>query len=822
MNQFSAATRILLAGVIGGGVCVAGVSLIFARFDNPAVMVVLLFLAAVTAVLGTNLPLSGSNRSVGSTASYLVDLTALLTLAPDGAMLVAMVGAWSRGTFRIHRHSSTICTLFGMAGQAIAMRGAAVVLVALAGPRSLLTGWAWLGPYAASAVVYFLLASSVRALLRRIETGGGAARRAWHRSLLWSLQAWLVAAGAAPAVAILIERSDAWLIPLALGPLVLAYYAHRLYLRSFASQERKLTRASDLQMATIEALAIAIDAKDRSSPSHVRREQLYAASLARAFHMSEDEIQGVKTAALLHDIGKLAVPEHILSKPGPLTLEEFQKVRIHPQIGAEIIAGVPFPYPVAPLVLCHHERWDGSGYPAGLQGLDIPLGARVLAVVDYFEALTSDRPFHKAISYDAAIDVLWQEAGKALDPVIVAGFVELLPSLQAHTPEVETTTSVSSVAATLPPADPETDQRKLLNDIARAHKEIYNLYEVAQAMGTSLGVSDSMTMIASKLRNLVPFSSCALFLCDKESDAVRCRFATGMEADALRPLVMHEGFGLNGWVVSNREPILNGRPAADLEAAGLRQPKTNLQSALVCPLIFNDRVIGALALYHVEPQRFTEDHRRLASRVSEQAAAVIYNSIVFEQTQEDSLTDPLTGLPNTRFMFVHLTRELARASRLRSSIALLVLDLDSLKHINDSFGHNVGDRALRAVAGVLRSAIRPYDICVRYGGDEFIVVLSDCGSDECEAKRVELQKAVAALPFESRGGQPVALSISVGAAVFPADGESYETLLAAADSRMYRDKASHKGPTVLPGPGIPPAHPVISEADMERAAAGVL
>ena len=108
--------------------------------------------------------------------------------------------------------------------------------------------------------------------------------------------------------------------------------------------------------------------------------------------MSENEIQGVKTAALLHDIGKLAVPEHILSKPGPLTQEEFQKIRIHPQVGAEIIAGVPFPYPVAPLILSHHERWDGKGYPAGMKGDEIPAGARILAVVDYFDALTSERP----------------------------------------------------------------------------------------------------------------------------------------------------------------------------------------------------------------------------------------------------------------------------------------------------------------------------------------------------------------------------------------------------------------------------------------------
>src|SRR5438093_7084693 len=184
--------------------------------------------------------------------------------------------------------------------------------------------------------------------------------------------------------------------------------------------------AQTLLESIIEALALAIDAtKDWTGQSHIRRVQVYAAGVARALGMSDAEIQGVKTAALLHDIGKLAVPEHIFSKPGPLTQEEVQKIRIHPQVGAEIISGVPIPYPVAPPILSHHERWDGKGYPAGLKGDEIPLGARILSVVDYFDALMSERPYHKATSFDAAIGPLRQESGKALDPRVVQTFIEL-------------------------------------------------------------------------------------------------------------------------------------------------------------------------------------------------------------------------------------------------------------------------------------------------------------------------------------------------------------------------------------------------------------
>jgi diguanylate cyclase (GGDEF)-like protein len=200
-------------------------------------------------------------------------------------------------------------------------------------------------------------------------------------------------------------------------------------------------------------------------------------------------------------------------------------------------------------------------------------------------------------------------------------------------------------------------------------------------------------------------------------------------------------------------------------------------------------------VYNTAPTFYRDDHRRLLDRVCEQAGAVIHNSIVFEQTHEASLTDPLTGLPNTRFMFMHLTRELARAERLESEVSLLVMDLNDFKDINDTYGHHIGDRALREVAQVLRAAIRPYDICVRYAGDEFIVVLAGCGRDEAEHKRTELQHVVDQLAFEPVPGRQVALSISVGAAVFPHDGANYEALLAMADSRMYHYKNIRKRDT---------------------------
>jgi diguanylate cyclase (GGDEF)-like protein/putative nucleotidyltransferase with HDIG domain len=585
-----------------------------------------------------------------------------------------------------------------------------------------------------------------------------------------------------------------WLASLALvwGVLYFGLRAYRILKARFRAEQRRAEQLAELHLATIEALARAIDAKDGTAENHIRRVQLYAAAVARELGMSAAETQAVRTAALLHDIGKLAVPEHILSKPGPLTAEEFQKVQAHPQVGADIIAAVPFSYPVAPLIQNHHERWDGRGYPRGLKGDDIPLGARILFLVDYFDALTSNRPYHEAMTFEAAVALIEQEAGKALDPRCVQAFVHVLPQVRHEAESADKERKSGPVDATSAQAT-RTDRSKssVFNDIAIAHGEIYALYQIAQTMGTSLGVSDTMALIASKLTSLVPFSACTLFQYDENANLLTCRFATGTDYELMQQLTLKGGQGITGWVARNRRPLVNARPSGDLEAAGSSLP-TTLQSALVCPLLLGDRVIGTLAVYHTTPSFYGDDHRRLLDRVCEQAAAVIHNSIVFEQTHEASLTDPLTNLPNTRFMVNHLGRELSRAERGNAEVSLLVMDLNDFKDINDTFGHHVGDRALREVAQVLRGAIRPYDVCVRYAGDEFIVVLAGCGWDEAEYKRLELQEAVESLVFEAKPGVRMPLSISAGAAVFPHDGNTYEVLMAKADRRMYRNKVMYK------------------------------
>ncbi|MBW8868338.1 MAG: sensor domain-containing diguanylate cyclase [Acidobacteria bacterium] len=320
-----------------------------------------------------------------------------------------------------------------------------------------------------------------------------------------------------------------------------------------------------------------------------------------------------------------------------------------------------------------------------------------------------------------------------------------------------------------------------LQDIAGAHREEQTLYEIAQALGSSLGVSDAMALIQEKVSRLVPFVTCALFLGD-DTEGYACRYAQGPGTEALFK-----------WEPKSWSEISLRMPAC---ADGRGAHGEELTSLLPCPLRFEGRLIGGLVIYHSVPSCFTDEHRRVLGRVSEQAAAVIFNSTRFEQTQHESHTDSLTGLANRRSLDRQFETGLAHASRMKGSVGVVVLDLDRLKEINDTYGHEAGDRALRAIGSVLKATVRQNDLCARFAGDEFVVVLWEC-PPEHEGRRVqELQTAVAAHPFEPRPGVRLSLSISAGPARFPDDGRTFDELLAVADERMYRDKAVRRSRNV--------------------------
>ena len=796
------AARVYVCVVIALGAGVLAASVASMPFDRPGLFMALLVLSVISSVLKVDLPLGVGSSCIS--LSYTVTFTALLLAGPAAAMLIAVVSSWSQCTFRMNERNPAYKTVFSMATLTLTIAASGATYQLLGGTFGVLAS-SPLQPLMAAAMMYFLINSLAVAAAFALSTQQSIIRM-WHDNFLWSVTSYVVGGIAAGIAVEVFHRAGQLHTALAVIPLFLTYRTYRIYLSRIADEQRRVAEWTQLHRESTEVLARAIEAKDNGGSCHVERVQYYAATLARRLELPERDVQAVEIAALLHDIGKLAVPEHILSKPGPLTPDERKKVQIHAQVGAEIVGAVSFPCPVAPLIRSHHERWDGTGYPAGLYGEQIPVGARILAVVDCFDALTSDRPYRRAVSQEQAVTLLRQEAGAAFDPRIVARFTQLLPLLTPPTSDDRRRRIQTDHAASDQPVAARHAGSDAYAEIASANRESYTLYEIAQAMGRSMSLAETMTLVSSKLSTLVPFTSCALFVRTGESH-LDCRFAIGGHADVLEGVTLQDGEGLSGWVARHGRPLVNGVAAAEFTAAGIPSTVTGLQSALVCPLISGEQVIGTIAVFHADQNPYNDDHRRVLDEISQQTASVVHNALIFEQTQEQAFKDSLTGLANPRALQFQVAREFARARRTQSPFSLVLLDLDDFKRINDQHGHLTGDRALQEVAHVLRQTTRPYDTCIRYGGDEFVVLLSACGRAEAEERRRLLQDAVARIELERPDGTRIALGVSAGTSVFPEDGETYERLLARADRRMYRNKAQRKG-MILPSRLVGPAREI--------------
>jgi diguanylate cyclase (GGDEF)-like protein/putative nucleotidyltransferase with HDIG domain len=794
MTRSPFAGRLYVIAVIALGTVLMASALSSWELTRPELFAVLLVMSVISSALKVDMPLGVGSSCIS--LSYAVDFTALLLLGPAPTMLIAVASGWSQSTFFMSVPNPAYKTLFSMATLAMSVSAAGATYTSLGGTYGSLPP-APLQPLMAAALVYFLVNSVAVAAAYALSSGRGVLR-VWHDNFLWTISSYVVGAIAAGIAVEVFQRAGQWHTALAFVPLGLTYRSYRVYLKRIAEEQRRASESAQLHRESTEVLARAIQAKDEGGSRHVERVQYYASQLAQRLELPERDRQAVEIAALLHDIGKLAVPEHILSKPGPLTSDERKKMQLHAQIGAEIVSAVAFPCPVAPLIRSHHERWDGTGYPSGLSGEQIPLGARILSVVDCFDALTTRRPYRPAISTGEAIQMLRDQSGKAFDPAIVARFTELLPVLtppanDGFTRRIRGSAGVGEYAGG--------ERRERLGadafaEIASANRETTALYEIAQSMGRTMSLADSMAFVSAKLSGLLPVSLCALFV-RRGTEDLRCRFATGLHAERLENASIAEGNGLSGWVARHRRPLVNGVPAAEFTAAATSCADLQLQSALICPLVVGDEVIGTIAVYHDGVGSYTEDHRRVLDQVAHQAASVVHNALIFETSQEQALKDSLTGLANPRALQFQAAREIGRARRTAAPFSLVLMDLDDFKIINDEYGHLAGDRALQEVAKVLQQSTRPYDTCIRYGGDEFVVLLPSCDRNEAEERCRELQRAVAALSLRSPDGRDIPLRVSAGASVFPEDGDNYERLLVRADRRMYRDKARSKARSPL-------------------------
>jgi diguanylate cyclase (GGDEF)-like protein/putative nucleotidyltransferase with HDIG domain len=635
-------------------------------------------------------------------------------------------------------------------------------------------------------------------------------RQVWRECYFWSFPYYLLGAvvvGAASAV----NHYLGWQTALLAIPVVyFIYRSYYLYMGRMEDEKKHAEEMASLHLRTIEALALAIEAKDHTTHDHLQRVEIYAVEVGRELGLDSGALEALRAAALLHDIGKLAVPEHIISKPGKLTREEFEKMKIHPVVGAEILERVRFPYPVTPIVRSHHEKWDGSGYPDGLTGEDIPIGARILAAVDCLDALASDRQYRRALPLDEAMQKIVSESGISFDPRVVdvlrRRYVDLESSAQATSVETARLSTDLKIERGLEPATGfETTKRTaaisseksvdFLTSIASARQEVLNLFELAQDLGNSLSLNETLSLLAIRLKKMIPYDSLAIYVLRGET--LRAEYVSGENLRLFSSLDIPLGQGLSGWVAENRKPIVNGNPAVEPGYLDDETKFTTMRSALAVPLIGLNGTVSVLSLYRSERDAFTNDHLRIMLAIVPKVALSIENALKYQQATSSASTDYMTDLPNARSLFLHLDGELARCRRLNTPLVVLVCDMNGFKQVNDKYGHLEGNKVLHRVAVKLKESCREYDYVARMGGDEFVLVLPGLTADQIPQKVQRLRTITAEAGYDVCGTEK--LSLSVGHAIFPDDGADADQLLSEADRRMYaakqKEKLSLVGPT---------------------------
>ncbi|MDQ2730668.1 MAG: diguanylate cyclase [Armatimonadota bacterium] len=627
--------------------------------------------------------------------------------------------------------------------------------------------------------------------------------KVWKENFVWTFPGYLCAACAAGGAHQLYAslKVGAFLL---LPPVYVVYYSYKLYLDKINTELRHVQDLNELNGRVIGTLAMTIEAKDRYTHKHVERVREYALAIAKDLSVSGPDLEAVRIGSMVHDIGKIAVPEMILTKPGKLTSEEFERMQTHVGVGVKILEVVNFPFPAVDAVAAHHERWDGNGYPNGLKGDEIPLVGRIVALADGFDALTSDRHYRKGMSHIEAMEFIESQKGKQYDPTVVDALVRALPKVKPTIDELDRQQFEADEFAGHRRMIPQ----EALEEIARAAEEAVVLAEMALKPNNSHSPKEVIDLLLEKALLLIPGTTGAVFLVDEDQQEVRVQGSRGLYSHLLDGLSMKVGEGVSGWVVAQSTATLNAPAAGDL--ARRVQPGQNLElnSALSVPLENGTSCIGAITIYHTGYNLYNAHHQRLLATLASHASTALDTLAQLEANQTLAHTDSLTELPNMRFLIQHLEK---LTTVQKEPFSVLLLDLNGFKLINDTLGHLEGDRVLRDVAQILRNCIRGQDLAGRYAGDEFVVVCHGTnGEDAClivERIREGFEE------YAELRGEALHISTSIGVSGFPVDGADWRSLLSAADRRMYKDKLiHHENMTVVN------SHPLARPASMTLAA----
>ena len=502
-------------------------------------------------------------------------------------------------------------------------------------------------------------------------------------------------------------------------------------------------------------------------------------ALARRMGCGEDEVRDIRWAALLHDIGKIAVPDEILRKEGPLTDEEWAVMLAHPVIGEEILLFVDGMQRVATIVRYHQERWDGTGYPDGLRGEDIPLAVRILTVADAFGAIVNDRPYRSGRPSVEAISEIRQHAGTQFDPAVVEAFCQLVAGHEVNAGRAPRQATYLSDDGRQPPAALIT---RSLSNARRVARIVPAMADVARHLLRPLDLPAVLDEILSLIHEVFGYPICAIFFVDQSTRELRLQAQHGYDPELTKSMSLHDDTrGIAGWVADHGRPYYAADVTADpLYVTGASEAR----SKIVYPLIVDDMVIGVLDVESPAVGGFPKEIRDVLEAFAVLAALAILRAQRDEDLTRLARTDGLTGLANHRALWEALEREVGATRRSGAPLSLVVVEIDGFKDINDRFGHLQGDIILRAVAETLRENSRVTDLASRVGGDEFLLLLPGLAKDTAASVAERIRQHVEQTPVPDG----IKLTVSVGLASLPADGQTARALVEAADQAMYAVK----------------------------------
>jgi putative nucleotidyltransferase with HDIG domain len=540
-------------------------------------------------------------RAAKVSVSEVFVFASILLFGPGPATLtVAADGLWISLRLRNRR---LYRTLFNVGEPAISTFVAATVFFALARVSPLDQSQAGRAPLVLPAVAmagtYFFLNSVLQAVAVALESGESPFE-VWTEHALYLAINFYAAASLAALAVNHASGLNLEVVGLVVPLVLLSYAAFKAAASRVEDAHRHIAEVEHLYHATVETLAIAVDAKDQVTHGHIRRVQRHTVTLARALGMTDPiELKALEAASLLHDVGKLAVPDYVLNKPGALSPSEFERIKLHAVKGAEILAAVEFPYPVVPTVRHHHEQWNGAGYPDGLSGDAIPLGARILTVVDCFDAVTSDRPYRRKLTDDEAIAILETRRGTMYDPRVVDAFIELVPALRREDKRGE-----GHQAGDL-----------LLADLAVLQTDDIWSPAVDAPIDETVSFAGVGAMLTARIGEAMPSAEACFFAPAAAGSVLTVAYATPLVLEAVASLRLRVGEGLAGWVAANRHTIANSDPDLDLGDAA---HQLGFRACTATPVFALGTLVGVLAVYLRQPRGFSKADVRWIGRLAQE------------------------------------------------------------------------------------------------------------------------------------------------------------------------------------------------------------